>query len=171
MSFSLSATSWAFWDFCKSRDFEELEIVKASRMRFCKTIHCCWLNSIACQFSIMFVVKVKFVKLSKLLKLLIFCFVRWSISWLFSSLDFFDSIIVIDTKITRDTKKSRSIMSKNDFSDCRFLIEFFRDSKFEKIEFEETERKRFVLKTNDFEKNELFELTYDDLKLKKKACL
>ena len=59
-------------------------------------------------------------------------------------------------------------MSKNDFNDCRFLMfDFFRNSKFEKIEFEKTKRKRFVLKTNDFEKK-LFELTCDDLKLKKK---
>ena len=74
--------------------------------------------------------------------------------------------------MARNIEKSRSIMSNDGFSDCRFLIsKFFRDSKFEKIEFEKIERKRFVLKANDFEENKLFELTCDDLKLKKKTCL
>ena len=74
-------------------------------------------------------------------------------------------MIVIEIEMIRNIKKSQLIMSNDDFNDCRFLIlKFFRDSKFEKIEFEKIERKRFVLKTNDFEKNELFELTCDDLK-------
>lgn len=80
-------------------------------------------------------------------------------------------MIVTETEMTRNTKKSRSTMSKNDVNNCRFLIfESFRDSKFENIEFEMIERNRFVLKANDFEKK-LFELTCDDLKLKKKTFL
>ena len=81
-------------------------------------------------------------------------------------------MIVIDTKMIRDIEKSQLIMSKNDVSDCRFLIfESFRNSKFECIEFEITERIQFVLKANDFEKNKLFEFSRDNLKLKKKTCL
>ena len=74
--------------------------------------------------------------------------------------------------MTRNIEKSRSMILKNDVNDCCFFVFerfFVFESKSKMIESNVTEKKRFVLKTNDFENVKLLELTCNNLKLKNKT--
>ena len=88
-----------------------------------------------------------------------------------------DSILKINIKLTRDTKKLKIVNVENDERRIKFVeIELFEikiidknvDSRSRKFKTKNWNRKHCDLKINDSIKNALFEFDYRDLKSKKK---